>query len=293
MLTVPAPAKINLTLEVLRKRADGYHEIASVIQAVDLCDVLSFETGSGIEVICEDPDWQAGESLILKAANLLREHSACTKGVKISLTKRIPLLSGLAGDSSCAAATLKGLNTFWGLGYTPEQMAEFAAKLGSDIAFFLSGGTALMQGRGEIVSPLPSLPVMWVVLLMPKVNRTAGKTGKLYSALNAGHFTKGEKTDNLISKLAVGADIGYESLFNVFEQVAYSIYDGLDRCRDDFLAAGAASVHLAGSGPTLYAMLKNKSEALQICDRLKENGYQAEAVKTLANDDMLKIDAVV
>jgi 4-diphosphocytidyl-2-C-methyl-D-erythritol kinase len=293
MLTVAAPAKINLTLEVLKKREDSYHQIASVIQAIELCDLLSFETGSGIEVICDNPEWQAGESLIPKAANLLCEHSACIKGVKINLTKRIPLLSGLAGDSSCAAATLKGLNNFRGLGYTEEQMAEFAAKLGSDITFFLSGGTALMQGRGEIVSPLPSLPVMWVVLLMPKVKRTAGKTGNLYSALNAGHFTKGEKTDNLISKLAVGADIGNESLFNVFEQVAYTIYDGLDKCRDDFLAAGAASVHLAGSGPTLFTMQKNKDDAFQICDRLKENGYQAEAVKTLGINDLLSAETAV
>jgi 4-diphosphocytidyl-2-C-methyl-D-erythritol kinase len=128
---------------------------------------------------------------------------------------------------------------------------------------------------------------------MPKVKRTAGKTGNLYSALNAGHFTKGEKTDNLISKLAVGADIGNESLFNVFEQVAYTIYDGLDKCRDDFLAAGAASVHLAGSGPTLFTMQKNKDDAFQICDRLKENGYQAEAVKTLGINDLLSAETAV
>jgi 4-diphosphocytidyl-2-C-methyl-D-erythritol kinase len=266
---------------------------SDLIQAIDLCDLLSFDAGSGIEVVCDNPEWQAGESLIPKAANLLCEHSACIKGVKINLTKRIPLLSGLAGDSSCAAATLKGLNNFWGLGYTNGQLADFAAKLGSDITFFLSGGTALMQGRGEIVSPLPSLPVMWVVLLMPKLNRTAGKTGKLYSALNACHFTRGEKTENLASKLEKCEEIDNSALFNVFEQVAYNIYDGLDKCRDDFLAAGAASVHLAGSGPTLFTMKKNKDDAFQICGRLKENSYQAEAVKTLGINDLLSAETAV
>lgn len=292
-MTVYAPAKINLTLEVLKKREDGYHEISSVIQAIDLCDVLSFEADSGIEVVCDSPEWQANESLVLSAARLLQEHFVCAKGVRIHLTKRIPLLSGLAGDSSDAAAVLKGLNIFWELGYTPGELADFAAKLGSDMTFFLSGGTALVQGRGEIVSPLPSLPEMWVVLLMPAVGRTIGKTGKMYSGLDKSLFTDGEKTDILVNKLARYEDIGHESLFNVFERVAYNIYDGLDKCRADFLAAGAASVNLAGSGPTLFTLVKDKNNAFQICDRLKEQGYKACSVKTLAKGDLLRTEAAV
>ncbi|MDD4923802.1 MAG: 4-(cytidine 5'-diphospho)-2-C-methyl-D-erythritol kinase [Dehalococcoidales bacterium] len=287
MLTVEAPAKINLTLEVLAKRQDGYHEISSIIQAIDLCDVLSFDEGSSIEIVCDNPDWQAEKSLIPRTVELLLESSACSKGVKISLLKRIPLLSGLAGDSSAAAATLKGLNIFWGLGYTPGQLADFAAKLGSDVSFFLSGGTALVQGRGEIVSPLPSLPEMWVVLLMPDLERTIGKTGKMYSSLEQSFFSTGEKTDNLVSKLTRNGEIDNSALFNVFEHVAYNIYDGLDKCRNDFLSAGAAGVHLAGSGPTLFTMVKNKNDALEICERLKEKGYNACAVKTLGHSDLL------
>jgi len=293
VLTIYAPAKINLTLEVHGKREDGYHEISSVIQAIDLCDVLSFEAASGIEVVCDSPEWQEDKSLISQLASLLREQSACPKGVRISLTKRIPLLSGLAGDSSDAAAALKGLNILWELGYTPGELADFAAKLGSDITFFLSGGTALVQGRGEIVIPLPSLPEMWVVLLMPAVGRTMGKTGKMYSGLDKSLFTDGEKTDILVNKLARYEDIGHELLFNVFEKVAYNIYDGLHKCRDDFLTAGAASVHLAGSGPTLFTPVKDKNNAFQICDGLKEQGYNACAVKTLAKGDLLRTEAAV
>jgi 4-diphosphocytidyl-2-C-methyl-D-erythritol kinase len=293
MLTVLAPAKINLTLEVLKKCEDGYHEISSVIQAIDLYDTLSFDVGDGTQILCDNPLWQAKESLIPLAASLLREQSGCAKGVTIKLTKRIPLLSGLAGDSSCAAATLKGLNRFWGLEYTTGQLAGFAAKLGSDITFFLSGGTALVQGRGEIVSPLPSLPQTWLVLLMPEVKRTIGKTGKLYSSLQPSCFTTGEKTDNLVNKLARYEKIDDSLLFNVFEKVACHIYNGLDKCRDDFSAAGAPSVHLAGSGPTLYAMTGDKSEALKICECLTQKGYRSLAVKTLGNDDTLKVDAAV
>lgn len=293
MLTIPAPAKINLTLEVLEKREDGFHEISSVIQEIDLCDMLSFEESSDIEVVCDDPVWQAKESLIPQAAALLQQLSACSKGVKISLSKRIPLLSGLAGDSSGAAAALKGLNILWSQGYTPGQLANLAAKLGSDIVFFLSGGTALVQGRGEIVSPLPVLPEMWVVLLMPDVKRSMGKTGKMYSCLESTFFTTGEKTDNLVRKLAGGEAVGNESLFNVFENVAYNIYKGLDICRNEFLNAGAASVHLAGSGPTLFTMAKDKSDASVICDKLKKKRYHACAVKTLGNSDLLKAEKVV
>ncbi len=292
MLTIAAPAKINLTLEVLKKREDGYHKIRSVIQAIDLCDVLYFEAGSGIEVVCDDPRWQADKSLIPRAAALLGEQFSCPEGVKIHLAKRIPLLSGLAGDSSGAAAALKGVNVFRGLGYTEGQLADFAAKLGSDTAFFLSGGTALVEGRGEIVSPLPSLPEMWVVLLMPKVARTIGKTGKMYSALDKSLFTEGEKTDSLVKKLSLGEDIDRSDLFNVFERVAYDTYQDLARYHNDFLAAGAASVHLAGSGPTLFTLVKDKSNALEICDRLKEQGYNACAVKTLARGDLLRTGAM-
>ncbi len=293
MLTVEAPAKINLTLEVLAKRQDGYHEISSIIQAIDLYDVLSFEAGSGIGIVCDNSEWQANESLITRAVSLLLEYSNSARGVKINLAKRIPLLSGLAGDSSDAAATLKGLNIFWGLGYTPGQLAEFAAKLGSDVSFFLSGGTALVQGRGEIVSPLPSLPEMWLVLLMPDLERTIGKTGKMYSMLEQSFFTKGEKTDNLVSKLTRNGEIDNSALFNVFEHVAYNVYEGLDKCRNDFLKCGAASVHLAGSGPTLFTMVKNKSDALEICGRLKEKGYNACAVKTLGHSDLLSSGTAV
>ncbi len=156
MLTVLAPAKLNLTLEVLAKRQDGFHEIRSVIQAINLCDSFSFQSGDNIEFKCDLPDWIAEESLVSRAAGLLREATGCSKGATIEVSKRIPLLSGLGGDSSGAAAVLRGLNQFWGLGLSHEELLKMAWQLGSDVAFFLYGGTALVEGRGEIVTPLPS-----------------------------------------------------------------------------------------------------------------------------------------
>ncbi|MFA5629312.1 MAG: 4-(cytidine 5'-diphospho)-2-C-methyl-D-erythritol kinase [Dehalococcoidales bacterium] len=281
MLKITAPAKINLTLEVLAKRSDGYHEIKSVIQAIDLCDTLSFEKGEGLNITCDDPNWEKEKSLIFKAVNLLADDLDRPLECKIHLSKRIPLLSGLAGDSSGAVAVLKGLNTFLNLGYTTERLAGLAAKLGSDTTFFLSGGSALMQGRGEIVEPLPPMPPTWVVLMLPQTERVIGKTAKMYSALRTDLFTAGEKTDALVARLKRGEDIDNDMLYNVFEYVAYDIYEGLGVLRDEFLSAGALTVHLAGSGPSLFALVDSETNALRICERLKAKGYSAFALKTL------------
>ncbi len=290
MLTVQAPAKINLTLEVLSKRDDGYHEIRSVIQTIDLCDSLSFEPCDYIDIKCDSHDWDAKKSLIPLAVSQLKENAGCSLGVSINITKKIPLLSGLAGDSSGAAAVLTGLNSFWKLGYTLGELVKFAEKLGSDIPFFLSGGTALVQGRGELVSPLPSLPMKYIVLLIPEVQRASGKTGRLYASLNPQFFTNGEITDKLVSKLAKVEGIDNSSLFNVFERVAYKQFEGLDGYHGEFLQAGAEYVHIAGSGPTLFTMVKYKATADEICNKLLRRKLKACSVKTLGDTDFIKVN---
>ncbi len=288
MLTVSAPAKINLTLEVLGKRSDGYHEVRSIMQTISLCDTLSFENNSNIEIKCDFPGWHSHESLIYQATSLLRQITGYPGGARIRLSKKIPLLSGLAGDSSDTAATLIGLNHLWKLGYTPGELVKFAERLGSDIPFFLSGGTALAQGRGESISPLPSFPERWVVLLMPEVKRAVGKTQRLYASLNPRSFTSGVITDNLVMKLARNEIIDDSLLFNVFEKVALEEFQGLGEYRNDFLAAGAGSVHLAGSGPTLFTMVEDRLRADAIYNCLRKHGYQSCCVKTLTGIDFLK-----
>ena len=141
MLTVPAPAKLNLTLEVLARRPDGYHEIRSVFQTISLGDTLHFQPGREIIFKSSLPGWTPEKSLIARAASLLKETSGCPQGVTIEVDNRIPLVSGLGGDSSDAAATLRGLNKLWELGLSREKLLELAAKLGSDVPFFLYGGT--------------------------------------------------------------------------------------------------------------------------------------------------------
>jgi len=283
MLKVLAPAKINLTLEALAKRADGFHEIRSVIQTVKLYDSFYFKPGEKVTIKCNDSSWLAGESLVARAAELLKESSGYTEGAIIELSKKIPLLSGLGGDSSDAAAVLLGLNKLWGLALAPGELARLASQLGSDAPFFIFGGTALLQGRGEAVSPLPPLQHMWAVLLIPPVPRSGGKTGRLYAKLNRNHYTDGQMTEKLVSLLTKGVDMASDNLFNVFANVAYDSFKGLDDYRQKFLKAGAASVHLAGSGPALFTMVKEKAQAEKIYTGLRKQGLKAYLAETLNN----------
>ena len=135
MITIAAPAKINLTLEVLGKRPDGFHDIRSVVQTINLCDRLCFKPAKSIEITSTSPDWKAGKSLVSQAASLLRESCGCSSGAAITVEKRIPLVAGLGGDSSDAAAVLLGLNQLWKCELSQTQLSELAARLGSDVTY--------------------------------------------------------------------------------------------------------------------------------------------------------------
>ena len=288
MLTLLAPAKLNLTLEALAKRPDGYHEIRSVTQAINLCDSLHFQLGQNIEFKSAVPKWLPEKSLVSKAASLLQETTGCPKGATIEVNKRIPLMSGLGGDSSDAAATLCGLNQLWDLGLPLPELVKLASQLGSDVAFFLYGGTALVRGRGEIVTPLSSLPHMWVVLAIP-VPRIPGKTERLYASLKSGHYTDGQITDRFITTLTGGRKITSSMLFNVFESVAFDMFDRLREYREQFLKAGAESVHLAGSGPALFTLVKDKLQADKIYQGLRRQGLESYLAETLASVDQAEL----
>jgi 4-diphosphocytidyl-2-C-methyl-D-erythritol kinase len=227
MLTVQAPAKINLTLEVLRKREDGFHQIRSVMQTVGLCDTFQFESADDISFHCDSAEWRPGDSLVSKAAGLLKESTGCEKGARIGVEKRIPMTAGLGGDSSDAAAVLRGLNALWELKLPPEKLRELGGRLGSDVCFFFERGTALAEGRGEMITPLPAFPAMTAVIVMPHIPGVQGKTGKLYGSLQAGHFTGGEIAARFVRMLKAGEKPDFSMLFNVFENVAFGIFPGL------------------------------------------------------------------
>ncbi len=291
MLTVLAPAKLNLTLEVLAKRPDGFHEIRSVVQSINLYDSLHFQLSENIEFSCADSSWIPEVSLVSKAVSLLQKTTGCSKGVKIDVDKRIPLVSGLSGDSSDAAAVLLGLNKLWGLGLSAPELVELAPQLGSDVAFFLYGGTALLEGRGEMITPLPSFPHMWTVLMLPPVPRGLGKTGQLYAGVNPSLYTRGEATDRMVAWL-VGRDLEegrlIDGFFNVLDDIAFDNFAGLRGYQEQFLKAGANQVHLAGSGPALFTLVKDEVHAEKIYRHLQRQGLESYLTDTLDTIDRAK-----
>jgi 4-diphosphocytidyl-2-C-methyl-D-erythritol kinase len=279
MLTVRAPAKINLTLEVLGKRPDGFHEIRSIAQSIDLCDALRFENGEGISFQCDMKGWKAEKSLASKAADLMREYGGSSRGALITIEKRIPLMSGLGGDSSDAAAVLRGLNELWELDFPNEIQLSIAAQLGSDVFFFLDGGTALAEGRGEKITPLPSPAKMWVVLVIPDVPVKEGKTGRMYASLKKGHFTDGTITKKVASTILKGYVFAPSKLFNTFENIAFSD-DAFMTYKEHLIKMGAPHVHLAGSGPALFTLYNSKAEAGEFFSRCESQGLEAYLTST-------------
>jgi 4-diphosphocytidyl-2-C-methyl-D-erythritol kinase len=279
-LTTVAPAKINWTLEVLGKRDDGYHEIRSVMQTIELHDELSFEPSDAIEVTYEGQEAPEGD-LVARAAEAFAERTG-GHGARISVRKRVLEAAGLGGGSSDAAATLRGLNQLWGVGSMDERLAEMGSELGSDVAFFSHGGTALAEGRGERVTPLPDAPQAWLVLLVPAISLPA-KTRAMYSTLRAEDFTDGSRTAALVERLATEDGIEDGSLCNAFERAAYEHFPGLGKFRDWLIEAGAGSVHLCGAGPALFALASGEPEARAIRGRLnrQRHGERVHVVRTV------------
>ncbi len=280
-LSIRAPAKINLTLEVLSKRNDGYHEIRSVLQTIDLCDIITIEEGKGTSLKSGTKEWDAEKSLVSKAVGLFREATGFYKSVLITVEKNIPMMAGLGGDSSDAAAVLRGLNRFCEIDLPLEELHRIAKQLGSDVPFFLYGGTALVEGRGEIVTPLPSVPELHLVLAVPPIYILPGKTGRLFESLTSNHYTDGEITRRFIEVLNSQGEI--PPLFNTFENIAYKIFPGLNVFKEHFLKLGVEKVHLAGSGPVLFTIVTNLPAAENLYRQLDKQQMAPIISKTMSD----------
>ena len=274
MITIKAQAKINLTLDVLRRRPDGYHDIMSVMQTVSLGDTLTFQpapliTLDGLEEAGLDPS----DNLMKRAATLLQQATGCDKGINVRYERHIPFSAGLGGGSSDAATMLLVLNEIWGIEWPVERLARLASELGSDVTFFLYRGTALVQGRGEMIKPLPSIEEMWVVLLKPPITMDS-KTRTLYENLGEASYTRGEATKALVNNILIGEHLSPNALFNSFESVAYEFFPDLGKYRQMLIAAGADSVHLCGSGPTLFTLASSYEQGEGIYHSLHEQGHE-------------------
>ncbi len=294
MICEKAPAKINLTLEVVGKRGDGYHNIESVMQTVDLCDRLTFGDCDCIKVIPEysslpardrlsakDPAQDIFDNLVYKAADLLKQETGYKGGAAVQLEKSIPSSAGLGGGSSDAAATLKGLNKLWDLGLNTGDLSRLGAKIGSDVPFFIYGGTCLVRGRGEKVQKIASIAPKWVVVILFPI-RISQKTAHLYGRLDPTYYTGGACTQKLVNSLGNGAGSRVDRyLFNVFEKVYGTSFAQFGQWTHALEQEGISPVHLAGSGPAVYYMAASGEEAKKDLDLLREMGFDSYIARTV------------
>jgi 4-diphosphocytidyl-2-C-methyl-D-erythritol kinase len=255
-----AYAKINLTLEILGKRRDGYHNLASIMQTVDLFDYVTISEAENIVVMCENDQITSEVNLATKAANVLKQRTGVTNGAQITIEKNIPVSAGLGGGSTDAAATLRGLNKLWKAGLSFDELTEIAAEIGSDVPFLVRGGTSLVQGRGEDVTPITAATIPKILILTPEVTlkNPTSKTASVFSHVNESMFTHGNLTHKLAARVRSGGDCPPEFFFNQFGNIAESLFPGWNAERDQLKALGARDVMLCGAGPSMFTVPPSK-----------------------------------
>ncbi len=273
---VRAYAKINLTLDVLGRRADGYHELATVMQTVDLYDTICLTAAGNnrVQLICTVPELSNDDNLAARAAQLLRQRLALRQGILIELHKRIPIAAGLGGGSSDAAAVLLALQQWWQLQLSPSDLLDIAISLGSDVPFFLNGGLALCEGRGERVTALaPYWPgsMRWLLLLKPAIGVS---TAAVFRDLPASDYTGDAHSRAVSTALNAGQMPRLEDLRNGLERSVLEHFPEVAHARADLLEAGAPVVRLSGTGPTLFAPFSELSSAQRVQEHLQTQGYE-------------------
>ncbi|KAB2328873.1 4-(cytidine 5'-diphospho)-2-C-methyl-D-erythritol kinase [Cytobacillus depressus] len=280
-LLVKAPAKINLSLDVLHKRGDGYHEVEMIMTTIDLADRLELTLleQEEIKIISHNrfvPDDQ--RNLAYQAALLLKERFQVKKGVAITIEKTIPVAAGLAGGSSDAAAVLRGLNKLWGLGLSLDELATIGAEIGSDVSFCVYGGTALATGRGEIIKELPAAPTCWVILAKPFIGVS---TADVYRRLQLSSV-KHPNTKEMIQAIEGG---DYDQVCglvgNVLEEVTFKLHPEVAQIKEQIKRFGADAVLMSGSGPTVFGLVRHDSRMQRIYNGLRGFCDQVFAVRML------------
>lgn len=287
MLYVKAPAKINLTLDVLYKRPDNFHEVEMVMTTVDLADRISLESREdGVIQIISTDNFVPNDhrNFAYQAARLIKDTYGIRQGVSITIEKEIPIAAGLAGGSSDAAATLKGLNELWNLGLSIEELAELGAKIGSDVSFCVYGGTALATGRGEKIKELPAPPNCWVVLAKPKIGVS---TAEVYGGLKV----EGLEHPNTKQMIQAIETKDYEllcsSLGNVLETVTFKLHPEVVMLKEQMKRFGADATLMSGSGPTVFGLVDSEARVSRIYNGLRGFCEEVYAVRILGERNTL------
>jgi 4-diphosphocytidyl-2-C-methyl-D-erythritol kinase len=273
-------AKVNLSLEVLGKRDDGYHDLASLVHTIDLADDLRVEGADELLTRVEGLDIDPDTNLVSRAAQRFVSATGSKLGAQLSLVKHIPAAAGLGGGSADAAATLVGLNALWRTRKTRSELSHLAAELGADVPFFVRGGAALITGRGEDVRPLRPLAGQWLILLVP-THDLLDKTRMLYSALDSHDFSSGEVTLQAARRLEQRLPVLEDQLTNTFDRAARAVFPGLREAWADAERLCGRHYFLSGAGPAIFAFASDRTDARSQTQRVASLGFPAFAVRTV------------
>ena len=274
-MKIKAFAKVNLSLDVMGKRADGYHTLSSVFQSVSLCDIVEIKKADRISVKCSDLSLNGDDNLCNTSAVKFFEVAKIQGGAEIFIEKHIPLAAGLGGGSTDAGAVLKGLNELYGKPLSEQKLLEIALSLGADVPFCMVGGTKLCEGIGEIMTELPSLPECYIVIAK---KGQKSSTGDMYKALDS--LTDRKKSD--VEKIKSGLETGslteiFSGAYNCFELVCEQ--SALKEARELAISSNAVYCGLSGAGPSVVSVYENPNKALNGLEIFKTQGFQSFLVE--------------
>ncbi|MGL4738460.1 MAG: 4-(cytidine 5'-diphospho)-2-C-methyl-D-erythritol kinase [Cellulosilyticaceae bacterium] len=274
-IVLKAKAKINLTLDAIGKRENGYHDLRMIMQTVNLHDTISIKKikTPGIKMNT-NLHWlpKDEKNIAYKAAQLFLEESGIKSGVYINVYKRIPVAAGLAGGSTDAAAVLVGMNKLFETAYSKKKLMEMGVKLGADVPFCIMRGTVLAEGIGEVLTPLPALPYTYVVLAKPNISVS---TASVYGGLRIDEIEMHPQTDDVVQAIK-DQDMQFviNHMANVLEEVTIKMHPEIEKIKTDMLKFGAKGSMMSGSGPTVFGVFGDKEKALEAVAYFKANGLR-------------------
>ena len=281
-ISIHAMAKINLGLDVLRRRENGYHDVKMIMQTVNIYDTLDFVKLQEAKIVVKTDTMELPtdeNNLIYKAAKLLFDKCEVREGVEITLTKRIPIAAGMAGGSTDAAAALVGINQLFGLGLSIEELKEIGVKIGADVPYCIEGGTALSEGIGEILTKLPDAPDCFVVVAKPEISVS---TKYVYENLHANELKYHPDIDGMVDAIREGSLDGVcKRMENVLETVTETKYPIISELKKLLKDAGAENSLMSGSGPTVFAIFREEEMANKALEAVKNSGLAKQSFVTV------------
>ena len=281
-LTLPAFAKINLSLHVLHRRADGYHDLNTIFQTISVHDTLKVERADDgtVEFSCDDRTLPLDESnLVVRAAEMLRQRFKVLQGARIRLEKRIPSQAGLGGGSSDAAITLVALTRLWDLNASAAELIEIGSQIGADVPFFFYGGTAQASGTGDQITARPDLNEILFLIIKPNANIS---TSEAYKALDERCLTRSDAKTMLSTSPTTST---FASLENDFEKVVFDLEPEIARAKAALVNVGAQAALLAGSGSAVFGIFETKDAQRRAIQAIElETGWRVFLCKTVGRN---------